>query len=213
MIEDRSDELCDWYAEDHIDGAELLDELRATLTRYVVFPSEHAAAAVTLWIAATHTLPASECAPRLVITSPEKRCAKTRLLDIIAGTCHKPLATSDATVAAIFRSLGGDHPPTLLVDEADAMFGNRKVAEQNEDFRKLLNARPPARPPSLAMRRSAAGAHRVLGVRYGRDRGDRRHARHHHRSGREHHDAPPLQHREGVEVPVTPRRSDPCASA
>ncbi|MDT5369268.1 MAG: hypothetical protein QOC62_3699, partial [Mycobacterium sp.] len=106
----------------------------------VVFPSEHAAAAVTLWIAATHTLPASECAPRLVITSPEKRCAKTRLLDIIAGTCHKPLATSDATVAAIFRSLGGDHPPTLLVDEADAMFGNRKVAEQNEDFRKLLNA-------------------------------------------------------------------------
>jgi Protein of unknown function (DUF3631) len=137
---DRSDEERELAALDNPAGAELLDELLATQKRYVVFPSEHAAVATTLWIAATHALPAFECAARLVITSPEKRCAKTRLLDIIAGTCHKPLATSDATVAAIFRSLGGDHPPTLLVDEADAMFGNKKVAEQNEDFRKLLNA-------------------------------------------------------------------------
>jgi Protein of unknown function (DUF3631) len=140
MTEDRYDDLLDWYGDDEPDGLELLDELHSALMRYVVFPSEHAAAAVTLWIATTHALPAFECAPRLVITSPEKRCAKTRLLDIIAGTCHKPLATSDATVAAIFRSLGGAHPPTLLVDEADTMFGSKKVAEQNEDFRKLLNA-------------------------------------------------------------------------
>ena len=75
-----------------------------------------------------------------MITSPEKRCGKTRLLDIIGGTCHRPLATVDATVAAIFRSLGGDHPPTLVIDEADAIFGNKKVAENNEDLRKLLNA-------------------------------------------------------------------------
>ena len=57
-----------------------------------------------------------------------------------AAICHRPLATVDATVAAIFRSLGGDHPPTLVIDEADAIFGNKKVAENNEDLRKLLNA-------------------------------------------------------------------------
>ena len=122
------------------DGVALLDELLAVLTRYVIFPTTHTAAAVTLWIATTHALPAFECAPRLVVTSPEKRCGKTRLLDIIRGTCHRPLATVDATVAAVFRSLGGEHPPTLIIDEADAIFGNKRLAEQNEDLRKLLNS-------------------------------------------------------------------------
>jgi hypothetical protein len=138
---DRSDELREWYAEDEpVDGAGLLDQLRATFTRYVAFADEHASAAVTLWTAATHALPAFECAPRLVLTSPQKRCAKSRTLDIIAGCCHNPLPTVDATVAAIFRSLGGEHPPTLIIDEADAIFGNKKAAENNEDLRKLLNA-------------------------------------------------------------------------
>lgn len=132
------------------DGAELLNELLATLKRYVAFPDEHSPAAVTLWIAATHAVDAFECAPRLVFTSPQKRCGKSRVLDIITGTCHKPLATVDATAAAIFRTLGvvGDpradreviFPPTLIIDEADAIFGSKQVAEQNEDLRKLLNA-------------------------------------------------------------------------
>jgi hypothetical protein len=140
MTEDRSDELREWYAEDEIDGAELLDEVHATLERYVVFPDRHSAVAVTLWIATTHALHAFECAARLVITSPENRCGKTRLLDIICGTCHRPLATVDATIAAVFRSLGGDHPPTLILDEADGIFGSKKAAENNEDLRKMLNA-------------------------------------------------------------------------
>jgi Protein of unknown function (DUF3631)/Toprim domain len=122
------------------DGATLLDELRDTFTRYVVFPDDHTPAAVALWTVVTHALPAFECAPRLVVTSPEKRCAKSRLLDIIAGTCHYPLATVNATVAAVFRSLDAKHPPTLLIDEADAIFGNKKLSELNEDLRALLNA-------------------------------------------------------------------------
>lgn len=122
------------------DGAELLDELLATLKKYVVFPSDHAASAVALWIAATHALPAFECAPRLVATSPDKRCGKSRLLDIVTATCHKSLATVNASTAAVFRSIGGDHPPTLVIDEADTIFGSKRVAEQNEDLRALLNA-------------------------------------------------------------------------
>jgi hypothetical protein len=52
---------------------------------------------------------------------------------------HEPLKAVNATVPAIFRSLG-DHPPTLLFDEMDTMFGSRKAAEQNEDLRGLINA-------------------------------------------------------------------------
>jgi hypothetical protein len=36
-----------------VNGAELLDDLRDTFTRYVAFPDEHAAAAISLWTTAT----------------------------------------------------------------------------------------------------------------------------------------------------------------
>src|SRR5690348_16532617 len=122
------------------DGAGLLDELRTLLGLYVVLPSEPAADAVTLWIAASHAQPAWAHAPRLVIRAPEKRCGKSRLLDVIEATCHQPLITVNASPAAIYRSIGTDDPPTLLVDEADTIFGSRKAAEANEDLRGLLNA-------------------------------------------------------------------------
>jgi Protein of unknown function (DUF3631) len=120
-------------------GAPLLAELHAALRRYVVFPSPEAADAVALWVAATHAQPAWEHAPRLAVVSPLKRCGKSRLLDIIAETCHEPLITVNATIAAVVRAIGHD-PPTLLVDEADTLWGSRKQADNNEDLRGLLNA-------------------------------------------------------------------------
>jgi hypothetical protein len=122
-----------------VDGARLLAELRAAVTRYVVLPSPQAADAVTLWTAATHAQPAWEHAPRLAVVSPLKRCGKSRLLDVVAETCHAPLITVNATIAAVVRSIGVD-PPTLLVDEADTLWGTRKQADANEDLRGLLNA-------------------------------------------------------------------------
>jgi hypothetical protein len=121
------------------DGAGLLAELHAALCRYVVLPSAEAADAVTLWIAASHAQPAWEHAPRLAVVSPLKRCGKSRLLDVVAETCHAPLITVNATIAAVVRSLGDD-PPTLLVDEADTLWGTKKQADNNEDLRGLLNA-------------------------------------------------------------------------
>lgn len=137
---DRSDELMEMYAHDGLPGAALLDDTLSTFTRYVAFPDEHAAVGTVLWVTATHAVLAFQHAPRLVINSPEKRCGKSRLLDVIAGTCHRPLMSVNATVAAIYRSIGDEHPPTLLVDEADTLFGTKKAAEQNEDLRALLNA-------------------------------------------------------------------------
>ena len=162
------DEFIEPEQDPPVDGADLLDDVVSTLTRFVIFADKHSAAAVALWIAATHALPWFDCAPRLVITSPEKRCGKTRLLDIIEGTCNRPLATSDATVAAIFRSIppidenSGDSiaieaTPTLIIDEADAIFGNSKVAEQHEDLRKLLNAGHQRGRPALR----CVGPHQV----------------------------------------------------
>lgn len=118
-------------------GAELLDALHAALTRYVILPSAHAVDAVTLWIAATHAQPAWAHAPRLVIRAPEKRCGKSRLLDVVEATCHQPFITVNSSPAAVYRSISED-PPTMLVDEADTIFGAK--ADGNEDLRGLLNA-------------------------------------------------------------------------
>lgn len=122
------------------DGFALLDKLRDALTTYVAFPSDHAADAVTLWIAATHAQGAWEHAPRLAAISPEKRCGKSRLMNVVEGTCRAPLTTVNASTAAVVRSIGDDDPPTLLVDEADTLFGSKVKAEQNEDVRGILNA-------------------------------------------------------------------------
>ncbi|MDX3587293.1 DUF3631 domain-containing protein [Streptomyces europaeiscabiei] len=120
-------------------GSELLNELRAQIARFVILPSQQALDAVTLWVAATHLQPAWQHAPRLAVVGPAKRCGKSRLLDVLTETVHEPMLTINTTPAAIFRSIT-DEPPTLLVDEADTIFGTPKQAEKNEEMRGLLNA-------------------------------------------------------------------------
>ncbi|WP_411077288.1 DUF3631 domain-containing protein [Streptomyces sp. cmx-10-25] len=120
-------------------GSELLDELRGQISKFVILPSEQALDAVTLWVAATHLQPAWQHAPRLAVVGPAKRCGKSRLLDVLTETVHEPMLTINTTPAAVFRSIT-EEPPTLLVDEADTIFGTPKQAEKNEEMRGLLNA-------------------------------------------------------------------------
>jgi hypothetical protein len=123
------------------DGQNLLERVRAELTRYVAFPSDHAVSATVLWIAATHAVSAWEHATRLCIHSPVKRCGKSRLLEVIEALVHEPVATTNISVAALFRTIdaGGKRPPTLILDEADRLFGSAKKDEDNADLIALLN--------------------------------------------------------------------------
>jgi len=72
------------------------------------------------------------------LTSPVKRCGKSRLLDVIHATCYRPLIAVNISPAVLVRSIGTD-PPTLLLDEIDTVFG-RKASENHEDLRGILNA-------------------------------------------------------------------------
>ena len=121
-------------------GSNLLDELRRQIAQFVIPPSQEALDAITLWVAATHLQPAWQHAPRLAVVGPAKRCGKSRLLDVLTETVHEPMLTINTTPAAIFRSITEENPPTLLVDEADTIFGTPKMAEKNEEMRGLLNA-------------------------------------------------------------------------
>lgn len=122
-------------------GAELLDQLHAALVRYVILPTPEAADAVTLYIAATHAQPAWEHATRLVVKSPLKRCGKTRLQEVCRETAHNPLPTTNISPAALARSISEENPPTLILDEADAVWGKRdQRTEGAEDLRGILNS-------------------------------------------------------------------------
>lgn len=120
-------------------GADLLDEVADVFDRYVITPSMHARDAVVLWTAATHAQNSWNNAPRLAVNSPEKRCGKTRLLEIIQALCHHPMMTANVSTAVLYRVIGKTSP-TILLDEADTIFGTKVKADQNEDLRGLLNA-------------------------------------------------------------------------
>jgi putative DNA primase/helicase len=109
-----------------------------------------AAESVALWVLHAHTLDAFAISPPLAITSPEKNCGKTTLLDVIGRLVPRPLATSNTTMAAVFRSIELTCP-TLLIDEADTFLHGK------DDLRGVLNS---------GHRRSSAFVTRVVGDAY-----------------------------------------------
>jgi hypothetical protein len=121
------------------DGAQLLDDVREFLARFVAFPSDDALAATTLWAAHTHALEAFECTPRIAFLSPEPGSGKTRALEILELLVVRPLLTVNVTPAYLFRKVADEAgPPTVLYDEIDTVFGPK--AKDNEDIRGMLNA-------------------------------------------------------------------------
>jgi putative DNA primase/helicase len=117
---------------DAVDGAELLSRLADAFRRYVVM-EEGASEAVALWTIHAHALDAFSISPRLAITSAEKRCGKTTLLDVIQPLVPRPLSTANATAPAIFRTVEL-LSPTLLIDEADTFL------RRNDELRGVLNS-------------------------------------------------------------------------
>src|SRR5262245_28627340 len=89
-----------WPSE--VSAAELLDEVTEAIKRYVVLPS-NSAETIALWAIHTHCFNCFAFSPRAAITSPEKGCGKTTLLDVLECLVSRPLSTANATVSAIFR--------------------------------------------------------------------------------------------------------------
>lgn len=133
------DEELNQIANATVDGAALLTELRTRLEEYVILPSPEAVVAVVLYIAATHAQPCWEHAPRLVIKSPLKRCGKTRLMEFCMKVMHAPQPTTNISTAALVRLISPNDPPTIILDEADTIFKDKR-SEKAEDIRGILNS-------------------------------------------------------------------------
>lgn len=117
---------------DAVDGAHLLREIEEAIERYLILP-KHAVTPIALWIVHTHCLDSFEHTPRLAILSPEKRCGKTRVLEVIERLAHEPIYAANVTAPVVFRLIEA-RKPTFLIDEADTFL------RDSEELRGVLNA-------------------------------------------------------------------------
>ncbi|HQT74938.1 MAG TPA: DUF3631 domain-containing protein [Acidiphilium sp.] len=119
---------------DPVNLADVLDELAAAIDRHVILATA-ARDATALWIAHTWVYSRFQYSPRLAITSPEKRCGKSTLLDILRATCLSPIKADNISASSVFRTIEALSPLTLLIDEADT-----HLRENAEELRGVLNS-------------------------------------------------------------------------
>jgi hypothetical protein len=120
------------------EALEALAVTAALVRRYVVMTAEQADA-VALWVGHSYLYDQFDTTPYLAVQSATRRSGKTRLLEVLRLAVREPLPTAGTSVAALFRIVHELHP-TLLLDEADAIFHHRKGDTSAEDLRGLLNA-------------------------------------------------------------------------
>ncbi len=110
----------------------LLGELVEAIGQHLVM-SEAAIDAVALWALHTWVFDRFQHTPRLAITSPEKRCGKSTLMEVLRLVACNTLKADNITPAALFRAVE-EWQPTLLIDEADTFM------RDNLELRGVLNS-------------------------------------------------------------------------
>ena len=113
-------------------GASLLNDLRSVLGRYLVLP-EMAAEALALWVVHTYAFTLRQVTTYIGVVSPEKRCGKTTLLELLGRLASRSLTAANISPSAMFRVIEQTQP-TLLIDEADTFLEGR------DELAGILNA-------------------------------------------------------------------------
>jgi len=117
---------------EQVNGNAILSVIHSIIQKHVVLEPP-AIIATTLWVILSYCYDSFRILPLLGITSPEKRCGKTTLLEVLAGLVYKPVLASNLTTSVVFRTIE-KFKPCLLIDEADTFL------KDNEELRGVLNS-------------------------------------------------------------------------
>ena len=113
------EELEAW--EEDVDGAALAELIRRRIMAHVVFAEATDADAVTLWIFGSYLMGSWRLWPKLLVSSPTKRCGKSTLLEVIEAFSCRAMVATNTSAAALYRSIA-KWEPTLILDECDTYF-------------------------------------------------------------------------------------------
>jgi putative DNA primase/helicase len=113
-------------------GATLLNDLWCLINRFVVLP-DMAAETLALWIVHTYAFTLRQISTYIGVVSPEKRCGKTTLLELLGFLASRSLTAANISPSALFRVIQ-ETQPTLLIDEADTFLQGR------DELAGILNA-------------------------------------------------------------------------
>jgi Toprim domain len=82
-------------------GSTLLDDTAHAIGTYVIVSKEQADA-IALWGVHTHAHDITDVSPHLILKSPQKRCGKSRLVNVVERLVVRPLSTSAITASPGF---------------------------------------------------------------------------------------------------------------
>lgn len=99
--------------------AEMLDEVRRWLARFIVPMNPWDLDLLTLWAAHTHLVMETYTTPRLVLDSPVPGSGKTTVLEHLERLCFSPCQAASLGSPALLARMIDAGVRTFLIDEAD----------------------------------------------------------------------------------------------
>lgn len=119
--------------------AALLNDVQSVYDQYVAFPSPEARDAVILWVAHAHVFESFDSTPRLSVRSAEPGSGKSRVLEVLEHMVPNPMYAVFVTPGVMWRAMEHGNP-TLIIDEADTVFGKNGSSSAHSYLRGIINA-------------------------------------------------------------------------
>lgn len=116
-----------------------LSAVQSIYDEYVVFPSDEARDAAVLWVLHTYVFRAFDSTPRLSVRSAEPASGKSRVLELLEQLTPNPMNAVYLTPGVMWRSMESTSP-TILLDEADTIFGRNGSSSAHRYLRGIVNA-------------------------------------------------------------------------
>jgi hypothetical protein len=115
-----------------METGDLLQRIYDDVRKYVIL-DDWQALLVATYVLFTHVFDCFDCCPRMMITSATRATGKSRLSQVISKMCARPLPTTNASVASLFRMIERE-APTVVIGEYDSFM------RESVDHRNIVNS-------------------------------------------------------------------------
>jgi hypothetical protein len=117
-----------------------IGEVGALVDKYLYLTSSEARDVLVLWTLHAHAIPFLDTSPRLSIASSEYGSGKTRVLEVLEQLTPNAEMATNVTPAVLWRLMEEHDVTTIMIDEADTVFGRMGSGSARTELRAVINA-------------------------------------------------------------------------